>query len=388
MSAATEYLPVIVKPTPNSNTINFGVVGYGYWGPNVVRNLDGLEGARVVAISDKSPAARGRAQKAMHGTHVTSDASEVISSPEVDAVAIVTPVWTHFELAKAALENGKHVFVEKPFTSNTAQAEELINLAARKNLQIMVDHTFLFTGAVRKIRQLLQEDALGKLYYYDSTRVNLGLFQHDVNVIWDLAPHDLSIMDFLIEGTADHIVATGQTHLNGHEDVAFITLYFPNEVIAHINVNWLSPVKVRTTLIGGEKKMLVWNDLEADEKIKIYDKGVKVTSREGVYNLLVNYRSGDMWAPRLEPVEALRLELGYFVECIGKSQAPFNDGLAGLRVVKMLEAADQSLRNRGAAVQLQPGAASSSKSPFGENSQPGVIGMAPPLAANAAAPLG
>ena len=390
MSAATEYLPVVAQPEHQSSLVKFGVIGYGYWGPNVVRNLGGLETARVAAISDKSPAARERAQKAVHGVEIVSDASEIITSTDIDAVAIITPVWTHFELAKAALENGKHVFVEKPFTSNTAQAEELINLAARRNLQIMVDHTFLFTGAVRKIKQLLDEDALGKLYYYDSTRVNLGLFQHDVNVIWDLAPHDLSIMDYLIEGNAQQIVATGQTHLNGHEDVAFITLYFPNDVIAHINVNWLSPVKVRTTLIGGEKKMLVWNDLEADEKIKIYDKGVKVTSREGVYNLLVNYRSGDMWAPHLEPVEALRLELGYFVECITKNQTPFNDGLAGLRVVQMLEAADQSLRNRGAAVQLQPQAAASSPSMpgFGENQQTPVISGSQPAASAAAASLG
>jgi predicted dehydrogenase len=279
---------------------------------------------------------------------VTADASEVISSTEIDAVAIITPVWTHFELAKAALENGKHVFVEKPFTSDSAQAEELINLAAVKNLKIMVDHTFLFTGAVRKIKQLLQEGALGKLYYYDSMRVNLGLFQHDINVIWDLAPHDLSIMDYLIGERPEQIVATGQSHLNGHEDVAFITLYFPNDVIAHINVNWLSPVKVRTTLIGGEKKMLVWNDLEADEKVKIYDKGVRVTNEEGLYNLLVNYRSGDMWAPHLEQVEALRIELAYFVDCIVNDQTPFNDGQAGMRIVKMLEASSQSLRHRGA----------------------------------------
>ena len=388
MSAATEYQPHnIIRFRRNSNMVNFGAIGYGYWGPNVVRNLDGLEGANIVAISDKSAAARGRAEKAMHGVYVTPDANEVITSPDIDAVAIVTPVWTHFELAKAALENGKHVFVEKPFTSNTAQAEELINLAARKNLQIMVDHTFLFTGAVRKIKQLLQEDALGKLYYYDSTRVNLGLFQHDVNVIWDLAPHDLSIMDYLIEGNAEQIVATGQTHLNGHEDVAFITLYFPNEVIAHINVNWLSPVKVRMTLIGGEKKMLVWNDLEADEKIKVYDKGVKVTNKEGVYNLLVNYRSGDMWAPHLEPVEALRQELGYFVECIRNNQTPFNDGLAGLRVVKMLEAANRSLRHRGEAVRLDPQPASSANAPsFIENKQTPVVVSQP--AAAAAASLG
>ncbi len=275
-----------------------------------------------------------------------------MSSPEIDAIAVVTPVWTHYELAKAALENGKHIFVEKPFTSTAAQAEELIDLAARKNLKIMVDHTFLFTGAVKKIKQLLDDDALGKLYYYDSTRVNLGLFQHDVNVIWDLAPHDLSIMDHLIQESPEAIVATGQTHLNGHEDVAFITLYFPDKLIAHINVNWLSPVKVRTTLIGGEKKMLVWNDLEADEKIKVYDKGVSVTSREGLYDLLVNYRSGDMWAPQIEQVEALHRELAYFVDCIVKDEIPTNDGKAGLRVVKMLEAASESLRQRGALVYL------------------------------------
>ena len=235
---------------------------------------------------------------------------------QVDAVAVVSPVWTHYELTKAALENGKHVFVEKPFTSTVAQGEELVNLAEQKNLKVMVDHTFLFTGAVRRIGQLINEGALGNLYYYDSTRVNLGLFQHDVNVLWDLAPHDLSIMDHLIKASPEAVVATGQGHLNGHEDVAYITLYFPDKIIAHINVNWLSPVKVRTTLIGGEKRMIVWNDLEADEKVKVYDKGVKITSREGVYDLLVSYRSGDMWSPQLEQVEALRQELNYFVECI------------------------------------------------------------------------
>lgn len=390
MSAATECSPSnVMRARRSTNTVNFGTIGYGYWGPNIVRNLDGLDGASVVAVCDKSAAARARAQKVTHGLQVTQDANDVITSPDIDAVAIVTPVWTHYELAKAALENGKHVFVEKPFTATTAQAEELINLAARKNLQIMVDHTFLFTGAVRKIKQLLQDGTLGKLYYYDSTRVNLGLFQHDVNVIWDLAPHDLSIMDYLIEGNAEQIVATGQTHLNGHEDIAFITLYFPNDVIAHINVNWLSPVKVRMTLIGGEKKMLVWNDLEADEKIKVYDKGVKVTSREGVYNLLVNYRSGDMWAPHLEPTEALRHELGYFVECIKTNQTPFNDGLAGLRVVKMLEAASRSLRHRGSAVYLDPVETSPASMPsLVDNKSTSVVGVPLTGAAAAAASLG
>ena len=228
------------------------------------------------------------------------------------------------------------MFVEKPFTSNTAQAEELINLAEQKNLQIMVDHTFLFTGAVSKIKRLLAEGTLGKLYYYDSTRGNLGLFQHDCNVICDLAPHDLSIMNHLLHKDAEAVSATGQAHLNGHEDIAFITAYFPDKMIAHVNVNWISPVKIRTTLIGGEKKMLVWNDLEADEK-----------SQEGVYNLLISYRSGDMWAPQVEQVEALRLELGYFVECIKKGERPFNDGCAGLKVVRMLEAASESLGKRG-----------------------------------------
>jgi len=332
--------------------VNFGVIGYGYWGPNVVRNLTSLDGSQVLAIAEMSAAARKRAQKAHPGITVTADASEVMASPDIDAVAVITPVWTHYELAKAALENGKHVFVEKPFTSNTEQGEKLIELARRKNLKIMVDHTFLFTGAVRKISQLLDDDALGKLYYYDSTRVNLGLFQHDINVLWDLAPHDLSIMDYVIKTTPEAIVATGEKHLNCHEDVAYMTVYFPEKVIAHINVNWLSPVKVRTTLIGGEKRMLVWNDLEADEKVKVYDKGVNITNREGVYDLLVSYRSGDMWSPQLEQVEALRQELTYFVDCISNNKEPFNDGCAGLRVVKMLEAASESLSKRGGLVYL------------------------------------
>ena len=332
--------------------LKFGVIGYGYWGPNIVRNLRALEGCEVVGVCDQAAGARKRIQAAHPGVTVHSDYRELVKSPEVDVIAVITPVWTHHELTKAALENGKHVFVEKPFTSNVAQAEELINLAEKKRLQIMVDHTFLFTGAVRKIRQLIEDGTLGDLYYYDSTRVNLGLFQHDVNVIWDLAPHDLSIMDYLIPEKAEALVATGESHLNGLADVAYITVYFPNHVIAHINVNWLSPVKVRTTLIGGEKKMLVWNDLEPDEKVKIYDKGAEVKKREGVYAVLVSYRTGDMWAPRIEQSEALRNELAYFMACVRKNERPLNDGLSGLRVVRMLEAADLSLKERGMAVPL------------------------------------
>ncbi|MDE3199592.1 MAG: Gfo/Idh/MocA family oxidoreductase [Acidobacteriota bacterium] len=332
--------------------MNFGVIGYGYWGPNIVRNLRGIEGSEVVAIAEVSSSARTRAQKAHPGVKVVSDAAELFKSPDIDAIAVISPVWTHYDLAKAALMNGKHVFVEKPFTSNSAQGEELIELAESKRLTVMVDHTFLFTGAVRKIDELIRDGSLGRLYYYDSTRVNLGLFQHDINVLWDLAPHDLSIMDYLIKASPEAIVATGQGHLNGHEDVAYMTIYFPDKVIAHINVNWLSPVKVRTTLIGGEKRMLLWNDLEADEKLKIYDKGVDIDSREGVYNLLVSYRSGDMYAPQLEQVEALRQELSYFIECIESGSRPFNDGQAGLRVVRMLEAASASMKRKGELVAL------------------------------------
>jgi predicted dehydrogenase len=332
--------------------MNFGVIGYGYWGPNVVRNLMTVEGSRVLGIADLSPAARKRAQALYPSVPVTADAAELIRSKEIDAIAIVSPVWTHHELAKAALENGKHVFVEKPLTSTVEQGQELIELAWKRNLRIMVDHTFLFTGAVRKIRELVDQGSVGKLYYYDSTRVNLGLFQHDINVLWDLAPHDLSIMDHVLGVQPEAIVATGQKHMSSHEDVAYLTLYFPEKLIAHINVNWLSPVKIRMTLIGGEKKMLVWNDLVADEKLRVYDKGVDVTSQEGVYKTLVNYRSGDMWSPQLEQGEALQRELKYFVECIESGKDPFNDGRAGLRVVKMLQAATESLEKRGAQVYL------------------------------------
>jgi len=340
-----------VRPSQD-NLVRVGVIGYGYWGPNVVRNLQGLENCQVVAICDQDRAGLERASKLYPSVDMKLDSSELLSSSGIDAIAVVTPVWTHFELAKSALQNGKHVFVEKPFTSTPQQAEELIELAERKRLKIAVDHTFLFTGAVKKMRQLVDDGILGDLYYYDSTRVNLGLFQHDVSVVWDLAPHDLSIMDYIIQQKPKAVVATGGRHLNGVADMAFITVYFPGKLIAHINVNWLSPVKIRTTLIGGEKKMLVWNDLEADEKIKVYDKGVQITNGQGIYDSLVSYRSGDVWTPRVEQTEALRIELGYFIDCILNDRTPLNDGLAGLRVVRLLEAADRSLKKRGKIIHL------------------------------------
>jgi predicted dehydrogenase len=332
--------------------IRLGLVGYGYWGPRVARNFNSVPDCQLVAICDSSPELQRRAEQAFPGIQTTSDPCELITSPTIDAIAVVTPVWTHFDLARAAIANGKHVFVEKPFTSTVEQAEQLIELAARKNVKIMVDHTFLFTGAVKKLRQLVDEGALGKLYYYDSTRVNLGLFQHDVNVIWDLAPHDLSIMDYLIKDKPVTVIATGEKHLNGHEDVAYITIYCAGGMIAHLNVNWLSPVKVRTTLLGGEKKMVVWNDLEPDEKVKVYDRGVNITNGQNVHDLLISYRSGDMWSPKVDQEEALSAEAKHFIRCIQNDERPLNDGEAGLRVVRLLEASDRSLRERGAPVTL------------------------------------
>jgi predicted dehydrogenase len=351
-------VPTVLEPRPSApasnraGVVRIGVIGYGYWGPNIVRNFSALEGCELVAVCDRSEAALKRAGRANGNVRLTVDPQDILTAPDIDAVAVVTPVWTHFELAKAALENGKHVFVEKPFTSTADQAEQLIELAARRNLQIMVDHTFLFGGAVRKIKELVDNGTLGQLYYFDSTRVNLGLFQHDVSVVWDLAPHDLSVMDYIISEKPEAVVATGASHLNHLADMAFITVYFPGNIVAHVNVNWLSPVKVRTTLIGGKDKMLVWNDLEPDEKIKVYDKGVNIASGQGLYDLLVSYRSGDVWAPKVDQTEALKVELGYFVDCILKGEAPSNDGAAGLRVVKLLEAAEQSLKDRGKLVAL------------------------------------
>jgi predicted dehydrogenase len=337
--------------------VNVGVIGMGYWGPNILRNFRAIDGANVIAVCDKNPEVFKRIASLMSGIRVETDPEKLILSPDVDAVAIVTPVSTHYALSKMALENGKHVFVEKPLTLKSSQAEELIELAEGKRLKLMDDHTFIFTGAVKKIKQLIEHGEVGSIYYYDSVRVNLGLFQHDVNVIWDLAPHDFSIMSYLIKDDPVAISAWGSSHVNVREDIAYITVHYSTNIIAHVSVNWLSPVKVRTTLIGGEKKMLVWNDLNADEKIKIYDKGVEVKNTEGIYDLLINYRTGDMWAPKVDQVEALRHECIHFIECIEKGNVPINDGQCGLTVVKMLEACDQSLINDGRPVELKKTAA-------------------------------
>lgn len=334
--------------------IKVGVIGYGYWGPNIVRNLSDIREAQVVAISDINPEALKRIEDKFPHLKLSTDHRDIINDPDIDAVAIITPVSTHFALAKEALTAGKHIFVEKPFTATVKEARELVSLARRQKRVVMVDHTFIFTGAVRKIKELIDDGSLGDLIYYDSTRVSLGLFQHDVNVIWDLAPHDLAIIDYLIKQKPVAISAQGVDHIGrGRENLAYITIHYAKNLLVHINVNWLSPVKVRMTLIGGSKKMLVWDDLQTDEKIKVYDRGVNVKNKEGIYKLLVDYRSGDMWSPRVDQTEALKRELIYFAECIEKKQKPINDGESGLRVVKILELADKSLRAGGKLIKIK-----------------------------------
>ena len=333
--------------------INIGIIGYGYWGPNIARNFYACKGANLKSICDLNKSRLSLAKSHYPSIKVFSDPKELIRSKDIDAVAVVTPVFTHYEIGKYVLENNKHLFMEKPFTFNVAQSEELISLASKKNLILMVDHTFLFTGAVRKMREIIDSKELGNVLFYDSVRVNLGLFQHDINVIWDLAPHDISIMTYLVNKEPEAVSAIGTKHFGREfEDVAYVTIHFANNLIAHFHVNWLSPVKVRKTLISGDKKMLVWDDLPSDEKVRVYDRGVEIKNANGVYKLLVSYRSGDIWVPNIENIEALKLEVDYFTECIEKGQKPFNDGEAGLQVVKILEAADISLKNEGKKIKL------------------------------------
>jgi predicted dehydrogenase len=339
--------------------INVGVIGYGYWGPNVARNFHSCQGVKLTSVSDISEKRLKLAETHYPFIQGFKNPEELIRSKDVDVVAVITPVLEHYELARKALENGKHVFVEKPFTATRAQAEKLVDIATQKGLKIMVDHTFLFTGAVNKIKQVIDSGELGRLLFYDSVRVNLGLFQHDVNVIWDLAPHDLSIMDYLIKAKPVAVSAHGSIHFqNKLEDVAYVSIEFEgNGFIAHFHVNWLSPVKIRRTLISGDKKMLVWDDLSSDEKIKIYDRGVEFKStngaaKNGIHDLLVSYRSGDMYVPRIDNTEALRAEVEHFVRCLERNEEPLNNGQTGLQVVRLLEAADRSIKNHGRRIEL------------------------------------
>jgi predicted dehydrogenase len=334
--------------------LRVGVIGYGYWGPNLVRNFISVPGATVSAVCDLDPRRLERVAALYPSIRTTTDPAELIADPRVDAVAIATPVHSHFDLAFAALAAGKHVLVEKPLAASVAAAARLVNEAERRRLTLAVDHTFVYTGAVARIAELIRAGELGELCYYDSTRVNLGLFQHDINVIWDLAVHDLAILDYVIPQRPTAVAATGMSHVPGEpENIAYLTLFFDSSFIAHVHVNWLAPVKVRRTMIGGTRKMILYDDVEPSEKVKVYDKGISVTDTpDGVHQLLVSYRSGDMWAPQLDITEALRTEAVHFVECIENGTVPRSDGHAGLRVVRVLEAASRSLARRGELVAL------------------------------------
>ncbi len=332
--------------------LNVAVLGFGYWGPNLVRNFNGIEGVRTKYICDLDPEACKSAAKRFPNIDVSNDFNSVLKKTDVDIVAIATPVGSHFELARAALENHKHIFVEKPFTANSDQAQILIDLAAKKNLKIMVDHTFIFTGAVSKMKSMIDNGDLGKLYYFDSTRVNLGLFQHDVNVIWDLAPHDFSILDYIVKKKPHSVVATGFDHYNrGLVNLAYCCVYY-DDMIAHFNVNWLSPVKIRKTLVGGSQKMLVWDDLASDDKLRVYDKGAINTTTEGIHKLKWDYRSGDIFIPHLDQTEPLKAAVEHFIATINNQTECLCSGEAGLRIVRLLAACNESLEHRGREVIL------------------------------------
>jgi predicted dehydrogenase len=332
-----------------------GIVGYGYWGPNLCRNLHDIKDIEVKYICELSSDRLLLAKKRYPEVMTVQDYKPIVVDDCVEAVVIATPVFTHFHLVREALEAGKHVLVTKPMAASVKEAEKLIEAAEKRGKILMVDHTFVYTGAVRKIKQIIEEKQLGEVYYFDSVRVNLGLFQHDINVIWDLAPHDISIMDYVIENRPISVSATGLSHFsNGLEDMAYVTVHFEDSIVAHFHVNWMAPVKVRRILIGGSARMLVYDDMEPSEKIKIYDKGVTIKNgdKDIIYDTLVQYRIGDMWAPKIDRTEALRSECEHFVDCIQNNKKPITDGQSGLRVVEILEAAEKSMKNDGIKVRL------------------------------------
>jgi len=335
--------------------LNTAVIGCGYWGPNLIRNFMASPDCKLSMVCDTNLDVLNRVMATYPGVNKTTNFTDILNDTSIQAVAIATPVATHFDLAKQAILHGKHILLEKPLCQTVAQGEELIRLADEHNVRLMCDHTFCYTGAVRRIKESIDSGELGKILYYDSVRVNLGLFQNDVNVIWDLAVHDLSIIDFLLPNRPNRVSAHGIAHTgNSIEDIAYVTLGYEDAFIANFHVNWLSPVKIRKTLIGGSKKMIEWNDLVPAEKIRIYDKGISLTSDDRAHRskLLVSYRSGDILAPRIDQTEALSLMIQEFYQSIQEERAPLTDGHAALRVLKILEAAQASLNNDGVAVKL------------------------------------
>lgn len=344
----------------NREVINIGIVGYGYWGPNLVRNFAETPGASVAAVSDLDTAKLALVQRRFPSARTTTDFRDLIKDPSIDAIAIATPVSTHYDLALAALRAGKHVWLEKPMTETSEQAARLIDEAQRRGLVLLVDHTFVYTGAVMKMAELIKSGDLGRVFYYDSIRVNLGLFQRDVSVISDLAVHDFAILDYLLGEHPVAVSANGANHFPGTpENHANVTLFYDSGTIAHTSVSWLAPVKVRLILVGGSKKMITYDDLEPSEKIKVYDKGVSFTDDPAkIQEMRVGYRTGDMHAPKLVATEALRTEGEHFVDCIVNKRVPVTDGQLGLRVVEIIEATHQSMRRKvrrnGETVQVRP----------------------------------
>ena len=335
--------------------IRIGIIGYGYWGPNLVRNFAELSRAEVAAVSDLDAKKLETVKRRFPAVKTSTDFQDLLRDPAIDAIAIATPVSSHFELGMAALKAGKHVWLEKPMTETSLQARKLVDEADKRGLLLHVDHTFTYTGAVKKMGEIIKSGDLGRVYYYDSTRVNLGLFQRDVSVISDLAVHDFSILDYLLGEHPVAVSASGINHFPGTpENLAYITLFYESGTIAHVNVSWLAPVKVRNILVGGSKKMITYDDLEPSEKVKIYDKGVSFTDDPAkIHEMRVGYRTGDMWAPKLDGSEALRVEGEHFIDCIEQKKTSQTDGRLGLRVVELIEAATSSMRGRGETVYVQ-----------------------------------
>jgi predicted dehydrogenase len=333
--------------------MKIGVLGIGYWGPNLIRNFLINKNVKSVTACDINESRLVYAKQKFPDVNICSDFDTFISKQDFDIIAIATPVDSHFDIAKKALEKGSNIWVEKPFTSNSGQAEEIIEIAEKKGLKIFIDHTFIYTGAVRKIKETVNNGELGDILYFDSVRINLGLFQSDINVIWDLAPHDFSIMNYVVDKKIAAVSANGIANYYGHENLAHISVYFDDNCFAHFHVNWTSPVKLRRTIIGGTRKMLVFDDMENSEKIKIYDSGVELKEKQGIYEALVQYRIGDMYSPKVVQTEALNIAVDEFINSIKENRQPLTNGYDGLKVVKILEAADASLKQKGKLINIK-----------------------------------
>jgi predicted dehydrogenase len=338
------------------NKLAVGIIGAGYWGPNLIRNFSACPHTEVAAICDANPARLEAIGRTYNHLNLVSSLDQLLELP-LQAVAIATPVFTHYELADRCLNAGLHVLVEKPLASTVKEAQTLIHLAERQGRVLMVDHTFLFSNAVGRIKELIEYGELGELYYVDSIRINLGLFQHDINVVWDLAPHDLSIVDHVLGYEARSISAWGCAHAKPNiEDIAYVNVDYADNMLANFHVNWLSPVKIRQMIFAGSRKSLIYNDLNTTEPIKVYDHGIELgATDEERQKIMVSYRTGDIWSPHVGPGEALQSVVTHFAECIRDGKTPRSDGSLGLRVVRLLEAATRSIRAQGGRIVLSNG---------------------------------